>query len=139
MFLVPSQSKQEMDLICYQCSLTFFLGLELVLILPGFFLAYSVSLALIFQILLLADVFLYPFCESISQVSVPLWFHIIRIISCVTKCLYVIAGFAVLVLCLGSRQANIDYIVLSILLLVEIFCLGMLPVNDGMESQFPMP
>jgi len=56
----------------------------------------------------------------------------ICIVSCATKCLYVISGFAVLVcLDLGSRKANIDCIVLSILLLVEVFCLGMLPVDDA--------
>lgn len=83
--------------------------------------------------------FYMPFVK-LSQVSVPLWFHIIHIISCATKCLYIIAGFAVLVcLCLGSRQANVDYIVLSILIFVEVFCLGMFPINDGMETQFPTP
>lgn len=48
------------------------------------------------------------------------------------------AGCAILVyLCLSSRQANIAYIVFSILLLIEVFCLGMHPVSDRMETQFP--
>lgn len=98
---------------------------------PGFFPACSASLVLIFQILLLENVFLYHFCETILQISVPLWFHIIRMISCVAKCWFVFARFAGLVyLCLGSRKANIDYLMLRTLLLIEIFCLGKLLVNS---------
>lgn len=73
------------------------------------------------------------FCETVSQAFVHLWFHIIHIISCVTKCFYVIAGCDVLVcLGLGSRQANTDCIMLSIILLIEVFCL---PINHGFDKK----